>query len=103
MTGRRSGVPPIARIRSPLSIAGRQHDLKFIEFIPLSLGPLPLGNNQELLQAEAGGTGLRFIHDDIMASFEPDSTTSRPCLWQPAGHSKSDRRLEPEYHPAATP
>ena len=41
-------------IRGSLTVAGSKHDLEFVQLVPLLVGPLPLGNGQERLQAGAG-------------------------------------------------
>ena len=41
-------------IRRSLPVAGSKHDLKLVQLVPLFVGPLPLGNGQERLQAGAG-------------------------------------------------
>jgi hypothetical protein len=66
--GRRS-VPPGILLRSTLAISGGQLDLELIELIPLGIGPLPLWNRQERLQAGTGGNRWRFIHGAIISSF----------------------------------
>jgi hypothetical protein len=78
MTGGCSGVPPNALLRGSLSISGSQHDLKFIELIPLGLGPLSFRDREKLLQATTGGIRLRFIHGSIISSFDKDSMAVRP-------------------------
>ena len=44
-------IPWNALLRRYLSVGGRQHNLKFVDLIPLSLGSLPFWNRQKLLQA----------------------------------------------------
>jgi hypothetical protein len=70
MTAGCSAVPPNVLLRSSLSISGSQHDLELIELIPLGVGPMPLWNRQQLLQASTGGSWLRFIHGRIISSFD---------------------------------
>lgn len=70
MTGGCSRVPPNVLIRSFLSISGSQHDLKFIELIPLGIGPLSVRDRQKRLQAQSRGTRSRFIHGDTLSLFE---------------------------------
>jgi hypothetical protein len=70
MTRGRRAVPPDVVIGGSLPIAGREHDLQFIDLIPLGLGPLPVRNSEKLLQAMAGGSRLRFIHGVIISSFD---------------------------------
>ena len=41
-------------IRRSLPVAGSKHDLELVQLVPLFVGPLPLGNGQERLQAGAG-------------------------------------------------
>jgi hypothetical protein len=69
MTTGCSAVPPNVLLRSALSISGSQHDLELIQLIPLGVGPLPLRNRQQRLQASAGGNRLLFIHGRIISSF----------------------------------
>jgi hypothetical protein len=69
MAAGRSAVPPNALLRSALSISGSQHDLELVQLIPLGVGPLPLWNRQQRLQAGTGGNRLRFIHGRIISSF----------------------------------
>ncbi|MDP1716572.1 MAG: hypothetical protein Q8L40_00710 [Burkholderiales bacterium] len=59
-------------IRSALAISGRQHNLKFIEFVPLGLGPQPFRDLQKCLQALTRGKGLWLIHGGIISSFGRD-------------------------------
>ena len=94
MTGGYWGVPPNALLRSPLPVSGRQHDLEFIEFIPLGVGPLSLVDRQKLLQAKTGGTRLRLVHGDIISSFGGDGTLMHPgrrCVG-PLQHPPARRR-----------
>ena len=46
-----------------LLIAGREHDLELIEFIPLLVRSISFRNSQERLQAKARGNRFRFIHE----------------------------------------
>jgi hypothetical protein len=69
LAARCGSVPPGILLRSALPIAGGQHDLELIELIPLGIGPLPLWNRQERLQAGTGGNRWRFIHGAIISSF----------------------------------
>jgi hypothetical protein len=69
MAAGRSAVPPNVLLRSALSISGSQHDLELVQLIPLGVGPLPLWNRQQRLQAGTGGNRLRFIHGRIISSF----------------------------------
>jgi hypothetical protein len=73
MTPRSSAGPPYALRRSSLSISGSQHNLKFIELVPLGLGPLSIRDSQKLLQAKTGGSRLRFTHGGIISSFDNGS------------------------------
>jgi hypothetical protein len=75
MPARRVAVPPNVLIRSPLSIAGCQHDLELIDLVPLGVGPLSLWNGQKSLQASTGGRRLRFVHGRIISSFDIASET----------------------------
>lgn len=58
MTSGCDDVAPKVLVRSALAISGSQHNLKFIEFIPLGLGPQPFWNFQKRLQAKTWGNGL---------------------------------------------
>jgi hypothetical protein len=69
VAARLRSVPPGVLLRSALPISGGQLDLELIELIPLGIGPLPLWNRQERLQAGTGGNRLRFIHGRIISSF----------------------------------
>jgi hypothetical protein len=51
MTGGCSRVPPNVLLRRFLPISGSQHNLKFIELIPLGIGPLSVRDRQKRLQA----------------------------------------------------
>ena len=68
--GWRSVAPGIL-LRGSLPVSGRELDLELIELIPLGIGPLPLRDCQERLQAGARGNGLRFIHGGIIPLFDP--------------------------------
>jgi len=55
-------------IRRTLAVAGGEHDLELVKLVPLLVGPLPLGNGQERLQAGAGGiVWLLFVHGGIIS------------------------------------
>ena len=55
-------------IRRSLPVAGGEHDLEFVQLVPLLVGPLTFGNGQERLQAGAGGIiWLLFVHGDIIS------------------------------------
>jgi hypothetical protein len=55
-------------IRRSLPVAGGEHDLELVQLVPLLVGPLPLGNGQERLQAGAGGIiRLLFVHGGIIS------------------------------------
>ena len=71
VAARLRSVPPGVLLRSALPISGGQLDLELIELIPLGIGPLPLRDCQERLQAGARGNGLRFIHGGIIPLFDP--------------------------------
>jgi hypothetical protein len=73
MTGGCSRVPPNVLLRSFLSISGSQHNLKFIELIPLGIGPLSVRDRQKRLQAQSRGKWSRFIHDDTPSLFDKAS------------------------------
>ena len=62
-------ISPEALLRSAFPVSGSQHDLKFNDLIPLSLGPLPFRDRQELLQATTRGNWLWVIHGGIISSF----------------------------------
>ena len=70
MTGGCRRVPPNVLLRSFLSISGSQHDLKFIEFIPLGIGPLSVRDRQEGLQALSRGNRSGFVHGDTISLFD---------------------------------
>ncbi|MDH4192486.1 MAG: hypothetical protein OEW21_20045, partial [Betaproteobacteria bacterium] len=48
------------------SIARREHDFELIEFVPLSIGSISVGNREKRLQALTGGWGLWRIHVRII-------------------------------------
>ena len=60
------GVPPGALLRSLLSIARSELDLKLVDLFPLGFGSLRLRNREEPLQALAGGNRLRCIYGGII-------------------------------------
>ena len=70
MTGGCSRVPPGVLVRRFLSISGRQHDLEFIEFIPLGIGPLSVRDRQKRLQAQSRGNRSRLVHGDTISLFD---------------------------------
>lgn len=49
------------------SVHRGQHDLQFVEFVPLRIGPLPFRDGQKLLLATAGGSWLLFSHGAIIS------------------------------------
>jgi hypothetical protein len=63
-------IPPDAWIGGIFTIGGSQFDFKLVDFIPLLVRALALGNGEELLQAAAGGYGFWCIHGVILASFQ---------------------------------
>jgi hypothetical protein len=72
-TGRRSVSLGIL-LRSSLPISGSKHDLELIKLIPLGIGPLPVRNRQQRLQASARGYRLRIIHGGIISSITGQTT-----------------------------
>ncbi len=80
MTGGWGAVAPDVLVRRAFAIAGSQHNLKFIEFIPLGLGPQPFWNLQKRLQALTRGKGLWFVHGGIISSFGHDGLILLPIL-----------------------
>src|SRR5260221_1520999 len=59
------GVPPGTLPRRLLSIARSELDLELIQLVPLGVGSLPLRYGEQLLQALAGGNGLRLVYGGI--------------------------------------
>lgn len=73
MTGGCGRVPPNVLLRSFLSISGSQHDLKFIELIPLGIGPLSVRDRQKRLQAQSRGNRSRLVHGHTISLFDKAS------------------------------
>src|SRR3972149_1221427 len=70
MTGGCSRVPPGVLVRRFPSVSRRQHDLEFIEFIPLGIGPLSVRDRQEGLQALSRGNRSGFVHGETISLFD---------------------------------
>jgi hypothetical protein len=74
--GWRSVAPGIL-LRGALPVSSRELDLELVELIPLGIGPLPLRDRLELLQAGAGGNWrLGFVHRDIISFFDHNAIKS---------------------------
>lgn len=65
-------VLPRLRIRRAGTIAGCQGNLEFVEFIPLGIGAIAIGDRQQFLHAGAGRLGrdwgLRIVHAGIISN-----------------------------------
>ena len=70
VSGGCSRVSPNILLRRSLSISGSQHDLKFIELIPLGIGPLSVRDRQKRLQAQSRGNRSRLVHGDTISLFD---------------------------------
>ena len=68
---RRWSVAPHVRVRCALAVARCQHDLELVQLIPFRIGPLPLRDGEQRLQARAWRRWLLFIHMSIIARREP--------------------------------
>jgi len=51
------------RVGRALPVAGCEHDLQLVQFVPLGVGALAFRYGQQRLQARARGIGLRFVHN----------------------------------------
>lgn len=67
---RRGGIPPHVLIRSTLAVSRSEHDLELVQLVPLGIGPLPLRNGEQRLQARAGRSRLLFVHGGIISRLQ---------------------------------
>lgn len=74
----RGSIPPHARVRRALAVPGSQHDLELVQLIPFGVGPLPLRNGEQRLQARSGGRWLLFVHTGIISRCVSVNPTSSP-------------------------
>jgi hypothetical protein len=63
-------VPPEVVILGSLPITGREHDLQLIDLVPLGVGPLPVRDREQRLQAMTRRSRLWFVHGVIISSFD---------------------------------
>jgi hypothetical protein len=66
-------VSPGVLICGFLSVSRSQHDLEFIQLIPLGIGPLSVRDRQKRLQPLPRGNRSRFIHGDTISLFDEAS------------------------------
>src|SRR5712691_8469422 len=94
------GVPPGTLPRRVLSIARSELDLELVELVPLGVGSLPLRYGEQLLQALAGGNGLRLVHAGIIPSLQKTPREAGSGHLGPpdkAGWVRSIRQLQEHF------